>query len=99
METPNITLGGRPNSQPQDLPPQRNRWLESLMRQATKAVLALGPQGAGPCRKHKCGLQPYCECTRGDFAAARSLESRLWLLLLACGVILLITAFAYGFKR
>jgi len=83
MATPNITLDGRRNGQLQDLPQQRNRWLESLVRQTTKAMLALGPQGVGPCPKEKCGLQPYCECTRGDFAAARSQESRLWLLLLA----------------
>jgi hypothetical protein len=98
MANPNTTEHGCRNTRPQGSS-QRTTWLESLLRHAGKAILALCPQGAEPCHKQKCDLQPFCDCARGDFSAAAKLESRLWLALSICGVVLLIIAFDYAMKR
>jgi hypothetical protein len=93
-----MTESGVRNGQSQRSSRRTSR-LESLMRHAGKAILAICPQGSGSCHKQKCRLQPFCDCARGDFTAAAKLESRLWLALSICGVVLLLIAFNYAMKR
>lgn len=44
------------------------------------------------CERTRCWLQPVCACARADLAAERQQESRFWIALGGCGLVLIILA-------
>jgi hypothetical protein len=99
MTTPVLSGERATVAQRQAFSPQPVPWTEPVWRNAGKAVLAVCPQAKGACAKRNCALQPFCACARGDLAAARKIESRLWLALAAASALLVLTAFIYGMSH
>ena len=99
METVDVEKSGRRSREVRVGQQPGAGWREALRQRAGKAVLSMCPKGRGGCAKDKCSLQPLCACAREDLAQDHQQESRFWLMLAGCALVVLIAAFHYVMKR
>ncbi len=93
METQHVTHTVRACSHHgEEVPPPRPLWQNVVRRRLGKIVLSFCPKGRAPCANAHCALRALCDCARADLAAARRLESRVWLAIALCGALALLIA-------
>jgi len=67
--------------QPRPLP----RWVNLLLGRWIRRLCLVRRD----CQTRSCRLRPLCQCAQADFAAARRVEARVWLLVGTCAVAVL----------
>jgi len=102
--SPKPDIGSGTGTTPPEHPPERSGtyWVRGksaghgMVLAIGSILLRLCSNGKKPCENTQCRLQAFCSCARADLQASARMEARIWLILTATVVILVLLAVVWA---